>query len=59
MVLGHGSPPKTSGATETEHDCFPMQFCTRISSTIREKKIMPNNNSNDNNKRTQETKQET
>lgn len=26
LVLGHGSPPKTLGTTDTEQDCFPMQF---------------------------------
>ena len=30
MLPGHGSPPKTSGATDTEQDCFPMQFCKRL-----------------------------
>lgn len=29
-LSGHGSPPKTSGATVTEHDCFPTQFCRRF-----------------------------
>ncbi|KAJ6923176.1 hypothetical protein NC652_016736 [Populus alba x Populus x berolinensis] len=29
-LSGHGSPPKTSGATVTEHDCFPTQFCRSI-----------------------------
>ena len=31
MLPGHGSPPKTSGATDTEQDCFPMQFLWRAS----------------------------
>lgn len=28
ITLGHGSPPKSSGATVTEHDSWPMQYCT-------------------------------
>jgi len=27
MTLGHGSPPKISGATVTVHQLCPTQFC--------------------------------
>jgi len=29
IVPGQGSPPKTSGATVTEQNCFPTQFCNK------------------------------
>lgn len=29
ITRGHGSPPKASGNTVTEHHCCPTQFCNR------------------------------